>query len=111
MIAELKKIELRKKEREKKTQDLQKLITAADSNIDSRKAEKKKASKKIPHQHKIKETTGVSGNSLYFGTFDKGKLFLNKHTILLLMSQCMRFPTIWYVQPAKPQISLPIHAV
>ena len=60
LIAELKKIELRKKEREKKTQDLQKLITAADSNIDSRKADKKKASKKMPHQQKIKETVGVS---------------------------------------------------
>jgi DNA methyltransferase 1-associated protein 1 (DMAP1) len=34
LIAELKKIELRKKEREKKTQDLQKLITAADSQLD-----------------------------------------------------------------------------
>ena len=22
------------------------------------------------------------------------------------MSRCMRFPTIWYVRPAKPQISL-----
>ena len=22
------------------------------------------------------------------------------------MSQCMRFPTMWYVRPAKPQISL-----
>ena len=30
LLAELKKIELRKKEREKKQQDLQKLITAAD---------------------------------------------------------------------------------
>ena len=27
------------------------------------------------------------------------------------MSQCMRFPTMWYVRPAKPQISLPIRAV
>ena len=27
------------------------------------------------------------------------------------MSQCMRFPTIWYVRPAKPQISLRIRAV
>ena len=27
------------------------------------------------------------------------------------MSQCMRFPTMWYVQPAKPQISLHMHAV
>ena len=29
----------------------------------------------------------------------------------LYMSQCMRFPTIWYVRPAKPQISLRIRAV
>ena len=27
------------------------------------------------------------------------------------LSQCMRFPTIWYVRPAKPQISLRIRAV
>ena len=27
------------------------------------------------------------------------------------MSQCMIFPTIWYVRPAKPQISLRICAV
>lgn len=55
LIEELKKIELRKKEREKKTQDLQKLITAADSNIDSRKADKKKISKKFQHHLKSKD--------------------------------------------------------
>ena len=27
------------------------------------------------------------------------------------LSQCMRFPTMWYVRPAKPQISLCICAV
>ena len=27
------------------------------------------------------------------------------------LSQCMRFPTMWYDRPAKPQISLRIHAV
>ena len=27
------------------------------------------------------------------------------------VSQCMRFPTMWYVRPAKPQISLRIRAV
>ena len=27
------------------------------------------------------------------------------------MSQCMRFPTMWYVRPAKPPISLRIRAV
>ena len=59
LIEELKKIELRKKEREKKTQDLQKLITAADSNIDNRKADKKKTNKKIQQQQKVKETAGV----------------------------------------------------
>ena len=28
-----------------------------------------------------------------------------------ILSQCMRFPTIWYVRPAKPQTSLRIRAV
>ena len=32
-------------------------------------------------------------------------------TRLNKMSQCMRFPTMWYVRPAKPQISLRIRAV
>ena len=27
------------------------------------------------------------------------------------LNQCMRFPTIWFVRPAKPQISLRIRAV
>ena len=27
------------------------------------------------------------------------------------LSQCMGFPTMWYVRPAKPQISLRIRAV
>ena len=34
LVTELKKIELRKKEREKKQQDLQKLITAAEQNVE-----------------------------------------------------------------------------
>ena len=33
------------------------------------------------------------------------------HTVLKDLSQCMRFPTMWYVRPAKPQISLRIRAV
>ncbi|RWS26055.1 hypothetical protein B4U80_03743 [Leptotrombidium deliense] len=37
LLEEFKKIEMRKKEREKKTQDLQKLITAADNNSQSKK--------------------------------------------------------------------------
>ena len=31
--------------------------------------------------------------------------------LLIIMSKCMRFPTMWYVRPAKPQISLRIRAV
>uniref|UniRef100_A0A0B6ZHQ5 DNA methyltransferase 1-associated protein 1 n=1 Tax=Arion vulgaris TaxID=1028688 RepID=A0A0B6ZHQ5_9EUPU len=47
LIGELKKIELRKKEREKKQQDLQKLITAADTNADNRKIDRKSTKKKF----------------------------------------------------------------
>lgn len=46
---ELRKIEARKKERDKKTQDLQKLITAADNQGgQDRKIERKIPRKKIP---------------------------------------------------------------
>ena len=31
--------------------------------------------------------------------------------VLMHLSQCMRFPTMMYVRPAKPQISLRIRAV
>lgn len=50
LINELKKIEARKKEREKKQQDLQKLITAADCQAETRKSEKKLTKKKLQHQ-------------------------------------------------------------
>ena len=46
-MGELKKIEQRKKEREKKTQDLQKLITAADSNMENRRSDRKATKKRI----------------------------------------------------------------
>lgn len=36
LMAELRKIEMRKKEREKKQQDIQKLITAADNSAEYR---------------------------------------------------------------------------
>lgn len=47
---ELRKIEQRKRERDRKTQDLQKLITAADQ-ADPRKSDKK-SSKKSSTRHK-----------------------------------------------------------
>lgn len=45
LLAELRKIEQRKKERDRKTQDLQKLITAADNQADPRKTERKPSKK------------------------------------------------------------------
>lgn len=48
MLSELKKIEARKKERERKTQDLQKLISQADNQTETpRKTDKKLPKKKV----------------------------------------------------------------
>ena len=55
LITELKKIEVRKKEREKKTMDLQKLIMAADTNMESRRADRKASKKKILPQQKNRD--------------------------------------------------------
>ena len=38
-------------------------------------------------------------------------VFLFSHVNCYDMNQCMRFPTIWYVRPAKAQTSLRIRAV
>ena len=64
MITELKKIELRKKEREKKQQDLQKLITAAEQSADAGH----KSVKKGPStsNKKTRTTTPQKGVSTYF---------------------------------------------
>ncbi|UYV67328.1 DMAP1 [Cordylochernes scorpioides] len=60
LLSELRKIEQRKREREKKTQDLQKLITAADSSsTESRKTEKKGGPKKRFPIHKNARTEGT----------------------------------------------------
>ena len=50
---------------------------------------------------------------VYFGA-EIRKIFLNMLSLqgdLSFKSQCMRFPTMWYVQPAKLQISLRICTV
>ena len=31
--------------------------------------------------------------------------------MIINLSQCMKFPTMWYVRPAKPQIKLRVRAV
>ena len=61
LISELRKIEQRKKERDRKTQDLQKLITAADHQADPRKNDRK-SSKKSSNttRHKLSKTDSSS---------------------------------------------------
>lgn len=65
LLSELKKIEARKKERERKTQDLQKLISQADNqNETPRKADKKIPKKKITNPSRpSKIDTTVSNNT------------------------------------------------
>ena len=50
----------------------------------------------------------------FFGetnAYERAMFFDPVHDGKLEMSQRMRFPTMWYVRPAKPQISLRICAV
>lgn len=60
LIQELRKIENRKKEREKKAQDLQKLITAADTTTEMRRAERKATKKKLPQKRETEKTVLTS---------------------------------------------------
>lgn len=60
LIQELRKIETRKKEREKRTQDLQKLITAADTTTEQRRAERKAPKKKLPQKKETEKPVNVS---------------------------------------------------
>lgn len=55
LIQELRKIENRKKEREKKAQDLQKLIKAADTTTELRRAEKRVSKKKLPQKRETEK--------------------------------------------------------
>jgi DNA methyltransferase 1-associated protein 1 len=57
----LRKIEQRKKERDRKTQDLQKLITAADNQVDPRKIDRK-SSKKNNNSNRNKLNKADSSN-------------------------------------------------
>lgn len=62
-MQELRKIEARKKEREKKAQDLQKLITGSDSPVEQRKQEKRPAQRKrFQNQVKVPVEPNVSLN-------------------------------------------------
>ena len=69
LIAELKKIELRKKEREKKQQDLQKLITAAEQSTETgQKMTKRGASSSNKKTRTTTPQKGVSNTKLLVNT-------------------------------------------
>lgn len=69
LTQELRKIEARKKEREKKTQDLQKLITGNDSPAEPRKQERRPAQKKrFQNQVRVRSDPNVSENVRIYET-------------------------------------------
>lgn len=93
---EMRKIEARKKEREKKTQDLQKLISQADQQSElaaattpqARKQDKKLNKKKVPVQQKLKADV-VSSMETANIRFGEG---VNKGTGITMRSQKMKLP-------------------
>ncbi|CAO1320097.1 unnamed protein product [Diamesa hyperborea] len=94
LLQEMRKIEARKKEREKKTQDLQKLISQADQQGDqsattpsARKHDKKMNKKKLPLQQRPSKTDVVTSMELAGIKF--GDI---KGTGVTLRSQKMKLP-------------------
>jgi DNA methyltransferase 1-associated protein 1 len=94
---EMRKIEARKKEREKKTQDLQKLISQADQQNEqtatatpqARKQEKKLNRKKVPVQQKVNKADVVTTMETATIRFGEG---VNKGTGITMRSQKMKLP-------------------
>nr|CAD7392736.1 unnamed protein product [Timema cristinae] len=84
LLNELRKIEARKKEREKKQQDLQKLITAADAQSETRKAEKKITKKKMQQLRPRIDPNAVETAGIKFSDF--------KSSGVSLRSQRMKLP-------------------
>ncbi|XP_060536596.1 DNA methyltransferase 1-associated protein 1 isoform X2 [Cylas formicarius] len=87
LLSELKKIEARKKERERKTQDLQKLISQADSQNDTpRKIDKKNPKRKIvnPSRPSKVDSSAVESAGIKFPDF--------KNSGVSLRSQRMKLP-------------------
>lgn len=85
LLGELRKIELRKKEREKKTQDLQKLITAADNSAEARRVERKGPKKKLNLQKSSRGTDAgmVESAGIRFPDFKACGVSLRSHRMKL----------------------------
>jgi len=85
LLNELRKIEARKKERDKKAQDLQKLITAADNQGDPRKMERKVPRKKLQQARPRVDTNIVETAGIKFPDMKSSGVFVR--------SQKMKLPT------------------
>ena len=58
-------------------------------------------------------TTKVSDSGYELGTNGQGQIYMHLKSVLWAetqMSHEIRFPTMWYVRPAKPQLSLRMRA-
>ncbi|XP_063239925.1 DNA methyltransferase 1-associated protein 1 isoform X2 [Bacillus rossius redtenbacheri] len=84
LLSELRRIETRKKERERKQQDLQKLITAADSQAEARKSDKKVSKKKMQQVRPRLDTVTVETAGIKFPDY--------KSSVVALRSQRMKLP-------------------
>ncbi|XP_046751997.1 DNA methyltransferase 1-associated protein 1 [Diprion similis] len=87
LLSELRKIEQRKKERDRKTQDLQKLITAADHQVDPRKTERKSTKKNNNSNRnrpaKIDSSHVVESAGIKFPDFKNSSVSLRSQRIKL----------------------------
>lgn len=94
LLEELRRIEMRKKEREKKTQDLQKLITAADKSSDNIRAEgtpsnKQGAGRHGPGRGRKRQT------QLYKNVFGRGSdVSSTPNTSTMFESVGIKFPDV-----------------
>ncbi|XP_039258295.1 DNA methyltransferase 1-associated protein 1-like [Styela clava] len=100
LLQELKKIESRKRERERKAQDLQKLIAAADSGTDGiRRAERKSVKKKLATSQLKKGETAQESKVSEVMSGIKFPDF--KGTGVMLRSQRMKLPTSFSLKKIK----------
>uniref|UniRef100_A0A1B6C5W3 DNA methyltransferase 1-associated protein 1 n=2 Tax=Clastoptera arizonana TaxID=38151 RepID=A0A1B6C5W3_9HEMI len=84
LLSEYRKIEARKKERDKKTQDLQKLITAADIQNDPRKQERKIPRKKLQHQARPRiDTSAVESAGIKFPDLKSNTVYVRSQKMKL----------------------------
>ncbi|XP_071952376.1 DNA methyltransferase 1-associated protein 1-like [Antedon mediterranea] len=115
LIQELKKIELRKKEREKKAQDLQKLITAADHSSDTRRVEKAFKKKKMHTMPSSKRSKDHEGGSTKIPESTGIKFPDFKQSGVSLRSQRMKLPSsvgqkkTKYIEVSLDELGVPVY--